>query len=341
MLDGKKQLTVQNQQYYVKLLEPLDAATNPETGYTQANARILRYVQPVDPNSLDMEESGTGGHEILKITNRSTAFSAAIGETIRVDRMGSEWSPSHGSGGQNTNPNDSGCGCDCASTGDFYYYENPTVSCWKVYIDETVFKQQYGEIILSPGTYTLCYSSSRDLWVLDIGDFLSAYDSLDNNVTSTTVLDGEMTLQVPTSGTGSCCDQSNFSICVTGTIPQPQFSVGKSAGTSYGYSNGFIDGFAMAPYNDTVVFAGPTGTGAGTGEYQNFGTGTLLQPGTGSGTSNWSDYEAGFYEGYKEGYYTGYELGYSYATTGTGWTGTGSGVIHTETISPGTGIGGP
>ncbi len=123
MLDGKKQLTVQNQQYYVKLLEPLDAATNPETGYTQANARILRYVQPVDPNSLDMEEAVDVG-TVLKITNRYSSFSANIGDLLLVIRNVSEWSPVNATGGTTMKH---GLVTECLGGGYYYgvFVDNP------------------------------------------------------------------------------------------------------------------------------------------------------------------------------------------------------------------------
>lgn len=92
-LDNAKYRTVHNPQYYVVLLEDLAPATEPQTGYTQADARVMRYLQPPDPNSLDMEESPEGSDTEIKITNRFTSFSASTGDLILVIRNSSEWSP--------------------------------------------------------------------------------------------------------------------------------------------------------------------------------------------------------------------------------------------------------
>lgn len=340
--------TVFNRAYYARLTANLPAATDPLTGYTQAEATVLRYLG-TSVDTLDMEET----EETIVITNRSTSYSASENDVIQVDRLGSEWAPKHASGGSN-NPGDE-CGCQCDDPGDFFFNGNATVSCWEVTLDTTDFPQANGVVTLPAGTYRLCYDSARGLWLVDVGDLLTATNATGQDVTSQVVLDGEITFELPLTGTGNCCEQSELSICVTGTIPLSEISNGISAGKQYGYNNGFIDGFALNAYDDRVIFAGPTGTGAGTGQYQQFGTGTYLAPGTGTygdntgtgtgtGTFMWSDYEEGFYRGYKEGYATGYALGYSYATAGTGWIGTGSSPIVVGTgTSPGagTGVGGP
>jgi len=284
MLDGKKQLTVQNQQYYVKLLEPLDAATNPETGYTQANARILRYVQPVDPNSLDMEESGTGGHEILKITNRSTAFSAAIGETIRVDRMGSEWSPSHGSGGHSTD--DGGCACSCLNEGDLVVNDVDTTFLMSVTFPNLVFEQVNGSITLPAGTYVLSWNGSTEQWALDIGDSLTSEYLDGSDATANTTMDGSASLTFPVSGV------STLSVCVTGTVPVPEITDGNTTGLSDGTEAGYSDGFNASPYDSSVPGLG-----------------------TGSGTGSWSEYSNGYFYGYLDGYPDGYNSGDLQRTT--------------------------
>jgi hypothetical protein len=54
-LDQARQHTLHNMLYYALLTENLDAATDPETGYTSAECRVLRYVQPVSATSLDIK----------------------------------------------------------------------------------------------------------------------------------------------------------------------------------------------------------------------------------------------------------------------------------------------
>lgn len=87
-----KQYTVQNLLYYVLLTEDLAAATNETTGYTQAQGRIIRYVQPTSATSLDMELS-TSAAALITVTNRYTTFSAGTGDLLMIIRNGAEWSP--------------------------------------------------------------------------------------------------------------------------------------------------------------------------------------------------------------------------------------------------------
>jgi hypothetical protein len=91
-LGQAKQHTIHNLLYYVLLEEDLDASTNSLTGATFANGRIIRYVQPMDPSSLDMEES-TSDEAIIRVTNRYESFSASAGDLLLIIRNGSEWSP--------------------------------------------------------------------------------------------------------------------------------------------------------------------------------------------------------------------------------------------------------
>jgi hypothetical protein len=91
-LDMARNLTVQNNLYYMILLDNLDAATDPYTGFTQAQGQIIRYIQPVNPHLLDMEDSTSVSAEET-VTNRYTSFSAAAGDLLLVIRNGSEWSP--------------------------------------------------------------------------------------------------------------------------------------------------------------------------------------------------------------------------------------------------------
>jgi hypothetical protein len=90
-VDNTRDLTIHNQMYYVTLTEALSAAGNELTGYTQAQATIIRYVQPM-VNNLNMAAS-TAPDGVITITNRFSGFSAGAGETLLVIRNGSEWSP--------------------------------------------------------------------------------------------------------------------------------------------------------------------------------------------------------------------------------------------------------
>jgi len=91
-LDNTRDKTIHNLLYYALLLEDLTAATNPLTGYTQAQIRVIRYVQPGDGVTLNMEESTTTTG-IVQVTNRFESFSASAGDLLLVIRNGSEWSP--------------------------------------------------------------------------------------------------------------------------------------------------------------------------------------------------------------------------------------------------------
>lgn len=98
-LDNTRDKTIHNLLYYAILLEDLAAATDPLTGYTQAHIRVIRYVQPGDNATLNMEESTTATG-ITYVTNRFESFSASAGDLLLVIRNGSEWSPvNSGSGG--------------------------------------------------------------------------------------------------------------------------------------------------------------------------------------------------------------------------------------------------
>jgi hypothetical protein len=96
-MDNTRDKTIHNLLYYALLLEDLTAATNPLTGYTQAQIRVIRYVQPGDGVTLNMEESTTTTG-IVKVTNRFESFSASAGDLLLVIRHGSEWSPVNSGG---------------------------------------------------------------------------------------------------------------------------------------------------------------------------------------------------------------------------------------------------
>ena len=91
-MDNTRDKTIHNLLYYALLLEDLAAATDPLTGYTQAQVRVIRYVQPGDGVTLNMEESTTATG-IVQVTNRFESFSASAGDLLLVIRNGSEWSP--------------------------------------------------------------------------------------------------------------------------------------------------------------------------------------------------------------------------------------------------------
>jgi hypothetical protein len=332
--------TVFNRAYYARLTADLPAATDPLTGYTQAEATVLRYLD-TSVDSLDMEETT----ETIIVTNRSASYSASENDVIQIDRLGSEWAPKHASGGSNS-PGDE-CPCFCVEKGNLSVNGVSAVVQYTVSLPTLLWKSEYGTISLPAGEYTISWVPARQLWVLDIGDSLVATFNDGSDATNLTTMDGEITLSFPSSpaGTGDCCIDAELNVCVDGIVPQPEGNVGVVTGFKYGYENGYIDGYANAAYDDRVIFTGPTGTGAGTGQYQQFGTGTYLAPGTGTygentgtgtgtGTFMWSDYEEGFYNGYKRGYYAGYADGQTELGTGTApGTGTSPGA--------GTGVGGP
>lgn len=90
-LDIARDKTIHNSMYYVILKENLDAATNPKTGYKQAEGRVVRYTRPMSGTSLAMDEADVD--TVIEITNRYKNFSAVKNDVILVARNGSEWSP--------------------------------------------------------------------------------------------------------------------------------------------------------------------------------------------------------------------------------------------------------
>lgn len=90
-LDIARDKTIHNLLYYVVLKEDLPEATDPGTGYTQAEGQILRYTQPLSSTSFDMEMANADTK--IKVTNRYVNFSALQNDLLLVIRNGSEWSP--------------------------------------------------------------------------------------------------------------------------------------------------------------------------------------------------------------------------------------------------------
>lgn len=109
-LDRARNQTIHNMLYYVLLTEDLATATDTLTGYTQASGRVLRYVQPMDPLTLNMEESQSA-EGLVTVTNRYTTFSALAGDLLLIIRNGSEWSPVNvaGSSGSQRHAKITGC----------------------------------------------------------------------------------------------------------------------------------------------------------------------------------------------------------------------------------------
>jgi hypothetical protein len=297
------------------------AATDPLTGYSETPARLVRYIPEQD--SLDMEVVEGDTNPPITVVNRSETFTADKYSVIQVHKIGSEWAPIHAAGGANSPADD--CPCFCLKVGDVILRDEMVPYYYAVTIPSTTWKLETVDIVL-PDSITIyaAWNNSRGLWVYDIGPLLKVYDKNGTEITDTSIVDGEVTISYPENG------DPELKICVTydndNFIVYPQ---GYKAGYQYGSDNGYADGIRNGEYNNTVLFTGQSGTGGGTGSAQNFGTGTILAPGTGTygdmtgtgtgtGTFMWSDYEEGFYAGYKIGYDVGYNLGLqAFYNTGT------------------------
>lgn len=334
--DGQKQLLLPATDYFVKLLEPLAPASNPETGYAQAEARIMRYTQPINPNSLNLEPAGSDDSTKIKVTNRSPTYYAEPNDVILVRRIGSEYAPLIAAGGTFATTTD--CPCECIEEGDMLLRDEMVPSKYIVKVPDLEFKTDFGIVRLPAGSYTVTWNTIRGLWVLDIGNNLTVYDKNGKDITNGFLVDGEITLTYPASG------DPQLKVCVQidqgSSDVDVNFPFGYQSGFNYGTENGYSDAVNGNPYDDRVVFAGATGTAGGTGAWQQFGTGTLLEPGTGTygdqtgtgtgtGTFMWSWYEEGFYQGYKDGYRNGWDHGMGLIPApGTGLgTGTGSMIV--------------
>jgi hypothetical protein len=80
--------------HYCILLNDLDVATDPLTGYTQAQAKIIFYLE--GDVSLDMVEADV---DPITITNRSLSNSLATGDVLLTKFIIKEWAPIWSSGG--------------------------------------------------------------------------------------------------------------------------------------------------------------------------------------------------------------------------------------------------
>jgi hypothetical protein len=76
---------------YVQLTSPLAAASDPLTGYTQANFTFLN--DSLSPENRDMQVGDAA--ETDKVTNRNPGYSASIGDILLVVPVanGDEWAP--------------------------------------------------------------------------------------------------------------------------------------------------------------------------------------------------------------------------------------------------------
>jgi hypothetical protein len=329
--DEARKMLGQADKYYVRLDQDLAQATNPLTGYTQAEARPVRYVPGQD--SLDMDIVEDASNPPIIVTNRSESFSASLGNVIQVHRVNSEWAPIHAAGGGNSA--EEKCPCYCLNIGDILVRGEMAPFYYSINVPRLVWELKDVNIVLptNPALF-LSWDESRGLWVVDIGHLLEVYDKGGSEVTSAVSVEGEATITYPESG------DPQLRICVTyngqqTSTPPLDYAAGYSVGYQYGSENGYADGLVNGEYNNTVLFTGSVGTGGGVGTFQNFGTGTVLEPGTGTygeetgtgtgtGTFQWSDYEEGFYAGYRIGYDVGYQLGLDvYNETGT-FVGTGT-----------------
>lgn len=271
--------TTQNDNYYVLLTEDLPAATDTLTGYSQAEARVIKYT-PSD--SLDMEESTTS-LGIITVTNRNVNFSAATGDLLFVIRSGAEWVPAPSGGGSTVSPNS--C-CGCIDNGNIIVDGIETSSKMNVSLNDVYLYQSNGYIKLPAGVYELIYSSGSGTWTLDVGDFLVAFYNDGSSATSATTMDATLTFDNATAG------KSQLQLCITGTVGQSVSVTAGVAGATNGWTTGYYSG-----YTSVKSYTGTADT----------------TPGTGSGTFlGWTGTYAEYYNEAWEAFYTD---GYPYGTS--------------------------
>jgi hypothetical protein len=196
--------------HYGVLKEALAVATNPLTGYTQANCAVLMYQEGED--TLDMVEVD-GEHYQLPITNRSLTFSADAGDVILFRWVVKEWVPIVGGGSGNT-ASAGNCPCLCIENGDIEVGSVETTSEW--YVTLSAIKdppQANGWITLPAGTYRMLHVGSG-VWTLDIGEFLIATYNDGDDATADTTMDGTLTFTMDDAG------YTVLELCITGTVPE-------------------------------------------------------------------------------------------------------------------------
>jgi hypothetical protein len=110
----------------------------------------------------------------------------------------------------------SDCPCNCIETPNLWVNGVGTTTQWVASVTkEKKWKGENGYISLPAGSYTLTWSAIRSLWVLDIGDLLTARYWDGTNATSDTTMDGEIRMGW-TAGAAPYLE-----ICVTGSVPAP------------------------------------------------------------------------------------------------------------------------
>jgi hypothetical protein len=180
--DAAKKQNVTGKAYYVKLLQDLAAATDAKTGYTQAEAVVLKYGPSAD--NLDMDEAGTSDSEKITVTNRSKVFTGLTGDYLFVIRMGAEYVPQV-SGTATTVIGT--CECTCIEDGDITVGGHTTTSVWIVSLSEITVDETYGRVTLPASDHLLFWQSGSGWWSKNIGAALVAvrYDGTPVTLTPT------------------------------------------------------------------------------------------------------------------------------------------------------------
>ena len=106
------------------------------------------------------------------------------------------------------------CGCHCLDEGDIIVNGVETTSKWSVRMVAEVFKQTYGKIMFPSGDYVLTYDDTAGVWLLDIGDVLTAVYLSGEDATADMELDGTLTMGFDSYGA------PYISLCVEGTVPE-------------------------------------------------------------------------------------------------------------------------
>lgn len=187
---------------------------------------------PADTNAVErLQVSGVVGVAMVNITDEShTSAEAADGEyVLQSGTTGSieilyappgtgekECVVRFAGGSGSSAGNNAPCPCNCLETGDILVNGIETTSRWRVSLPIVKFDQANGEIRLAAGDYLLEWDSGVSMWVLDIGDSLTAVYNDGTDATADTTMDGEITLEW-----ASLTDQPELKVCVTGTVPVP------------------------------------------------------------------------------------------------------------------------
>lgn len=266
----------------------------------------------VSSNSPEIEGvSGVTGAFTQTVYNvLPNAFLA--GDRILAGRLSNGGYFALGTASDGTTAGGAGCPCECFDSGDMILHGTETFDTWRVSLGEQRWPQQYGVIVLPAIDFDIVWDPIRQLWVLDIGDYLEAEYPDGSDASAVTVMDGEITMTWPDPSSGDCCLDAILQVCVQGTVPQQSGNAGNAAGFQYGYKNGYNAGAAGNPYNDTVIFSGASGLMSGPSGSVSGSSGSV------SGSSMWFDYEQGFSQGYKHGYSIGYSDGQVSSGSGSG-----------------------